>query len=143
MYKRQAHTTLLFTLASVPAEQAIIPAGTSVSPDGTLFFETEAELIFPAGTATLSQSVTAWAEGEGSAYNGFLPGQITRLAKGVPCLGSVSNTAESTGGTETEADDALREDVYKRQAIRKSTYPTKSSPLRSLKRRLGRWIYAN
>lgn len=108
---QRARTTLRFTLASVPAEQVVIPAGTSVSPDGTLFFETRAELVFPAGTATLSQSVTAEAAGAGPAYNGFLPGQITRLEKGVPFLHSVSNTVESTGGTETEADQALRERI--------------------------------
>lgn len=103
----KAKTTLRFTI-SIPLEVAtIIPAGTRVTVDGEIIFQTTQALTIPAGD--LSGDVEAECQTAGEIGNGFVPGQITQLIDIFPYFGSVENVSESDGGADEESDAAFYE----------------------------------
>lgn len=104
---KQAMVSMQFTLSTVQASAVTIPLGTRVTPDGVLYFATAIDLIIPPGD--LTGLVLAAAMEGGKAYNALLPGQINLLVDPVPYVASVTNTTASSGGTDTETDDAYRE----------------------------------
>lgn len=82
---------------------SMIPAGTKVSPDGVLFFETLAAVSVPVGTNSVD--VLVQAVEAGAAYNGFTVGQINILIDtNIAYCSSVSNTTASSGGADIEED---------------------------------------
>lgn len=82
---------------------SIIPVGTKVSPDGTLFFETLETITVPAGTNYIETIVQAVETG--AAYNGFTTGQINILIDtNIAYCTSVSNNETSGGGADLEED---------------------------------------
>ncbi len=103
----KAKTTLRFTL-SIPLEVAtIVPAGTRVTVDGEIIFQTVQALTIPAGD--LFGNVEAECQTAGEIGNGFVPGQITQLIDIFPYFGSVENVSESDGGADEESDAAFYE----------------------------------
>ena len=103
----KAKTTLRFTL-SIPLEVAtIVPAGTRVTVDGEIIFQTMQALTIPAGD--LFGDVEAECQTAGEIGNGFVPGQITQLIDIFPYFGSVENVSESDGGADEESDAAFYE----------------------------------
>lgn len=103
----KAKTTLRFTL-SFPLEVAtIVPAGTRVTVDGEIIFQTVQALTIPAGD--LFGDVEAECQTAGEIGNGFVPGQITQLIDIFPYFGSVENVSESDGGADEESDAAFYE----------------------------------
>lgn len=107
-----ARTTLQFSLSIPLASAQIIPAGTRVGPQGgggELFFVTSDVLQIPAGAVT--GSVPALCSVPGVSGNGFTPGQLNALIDPLPFVQSVTNTTESSGGTDTETDDAYRQRI--------------------------------
>lgn len=104
-----SQTTMQFTLSGVQSQTITIPQGTRVTPDGTTFFATVAPLIILSGN--LSGTVTASAVEVGSGYDGYLSGQIATLVDGIPFVETVRNLTTSEGGTDIEADEALRERI--------------------------------
>ncbi len=103
----KAKTTLRFTL-SIPLEVAtIVPAGTRVTVDGEIIFQTLQALTIPAGD--LFGDVEAECQTAGETGNGFVPGQITQLIDIFPYFGSVENVSESDGGADEESDAAFYE----------------------------------
>lgn len=103
----KAKTTLRFTL-SIPLEVAtIVPAGTRVTVDGEIIFQTLQVLTIPAGD--LFGDVEAECQTAGEIGNGFVPGQITQLIDIFPYFGSVENVSESDGGADEESDAAFYE----------------------------------
>lgn len=103
----KAKTTLRFTL-SIPLEVAtIVPAGTRVTVDGEIIFQTLQALTIPAGD--LFGDVEAECQTAGEIGNGFVPGQITQLIDIFPYFGSVENVSESDGGADEESDAAFYE----------------------------------
>lgn len=103
----KAKTTLRFTL-SIPLEVAtIVPAGTRVTVDGEIIFQTMNALTIPAGA--LFGDVEAECQTAGEIGNGFVPGQITQLIDIFPYFGSVENVSESDGGADEESDAAFYE----------------------------------
>lgn len=103
----KAKTTLRFTL-SIPLEVAtIVPAGTRVTVDGEIIFQTVQALPIPAGD--LFGDVEAECQTAGEIGNGFVPGQITQLIDIFPYFGSVENVSESDGGADEESDTAFYE----------------------------------
>lgn len=103
----KAKTTLRFTL-SIPLEVAtIVPAGTRVTVDGEIIFQTMNALTIPAGD--LFGDVEAECQTAGEIGNGFVPGQITQLIDIFPYFGSVENVSESDGGADEESDTAFYE----------------------------------
>ena len=103
---QRAHVTIEFTLSAVQSSDAVIPAGTRVSPDGTLFFASVQVLVIPPGGQ--SGTVIAEATLPGEAHNGFLPGQIKTIVDPVAFVASAKNVDASAGGSAVETDEAFK-----------------------------------
>lgn len=103
----KAKTTLRFTL-SIPLEVATtVPAGTRVTVDGEIVFQTTKDLTILAGDTF--GDVEAECQTAGEIGNGFVPGQINQLIDIFPYFGTVENVSESDGGADEESDAAFYE----------------------------------
>lgn len=105
-----AVSTVRFTVAAALSFAVPIPAGTRVSPDGTILFSTTAYAEIAAGT--LYADVPVRCDSEGAIGNGFVPGQVNRMVDVIPYVTTVANTTVSTGGADSEADDSYRERIH-------------------------------
>lgn len=105
-----AVTTVRFTLSAVRAEPVTIPAGMRVTPGNNLFFATAAVAEIAAGDMYVDVPCQCLEAGERG--NGFMPGQINVLVDPQPWISAVSNTTESSGGADVEADDSYRERIH-------------------------------
>jgi phage-related baseplate assembly protein len=106
---QSASVTMRFSISTALAFDVIVSAGTRVTPDGQTVFQILSAAVISAGS--LSADVTAVAAAPGSAYNGFLPGQIQSLIDPVDYVTTVTNTTASAGGTDSESDDSYRERI--------------------------------
>lgn len=104
-----ATVTLQFTLSSAQAFDVVIPAGTRATADGELFFATDEDLTIQSGGTSGTVAATATVAGERG--NGLLIGQIANIVDGVPYVGAVTNTTESTNGRDEENDEDYRERI--------------------------------
>lgn len=104
-----AITTLEFTLSEALDFAVTIPEGTRVSPDGELYFSTDETLVIDAGETTGAVGATCMESGE--AGNGYTAGQITEIVDPVAYVESVTNTTETSGGSDEESDEDLRERI--------------------------------
>lgn len=103
---QEARTTLRFVISEPQAGVTIIPSGTRVTTaDGGVIFATSEIGRIEAGNTYAD--VAAACLTEGSAGNGFLPGQIATPIDWFPFMKSVSNTTTSEGGAEQETDAAF------------------------------------
>jgi len=100
---QKAYTTLRFTLSATRTEDTLIAAGKRASPDGVLYFATNADLTIPAGQ--LTGDVRAGSTYTGAMYNGFAPGQIKNLTDPIPYVANVQNIDTSSDGADIEPDD--------------------------------------
>jgi phage-related baseplate assembly protein len=100
-----ARTTVRFELSAVQTSAITIMKGTRLKADALYFETTETVEIAPGQTfiEVIAECMTAGAVG-----NGFIPGSIKELVDPFPYFKSVSNTTESSGGTDRETDSALR-----------------------------------
>jgi len=104
-----ARAIFRFALSAPQAGVTLIPAGTRVTPDGALFFATDAALAIPAGQLAGDASATCLTPG--AAGNGYEPGSVRIPVDLLPFVGAVSNLDTTHGGADIEADDAYRERV--------------------------------
>ena len=109
-----ASATFRFSVSAIQAENIIIPAGTRITPDGTVYFATQEAAILPMGEEFVDL-VAVCAEG-GSAYNGYSAGSIATLVDLIPYIGAVQNITVSDGGDDgepytEEGDERLRERI--------------------------------
>lgn len=110
----KAETVFRFTASAAQNENIIIPAGTRVTTDGSVYFATEAVTVLPAGD--LAVDVPGVCISGGSAYNGFTAGTIATLVDLIPYIASVENVTTSTGGDDgepytEEGDNKFRERI--------------------------------
>lgn len=103
-----------FTVSAPITENIIIPAGTKITSDGTVYFATEETVVLSAGSQYVD--VTAVCTAGGAAYNGFTVGTIATLVDLIPYISGVSNITVTSGGDDgepytTEGDDRLRERI--------------------------------
>jgi phage-related baseplate assembly protein len=105
----KATVILQFTLSAIQVTNITIPQGTRVTPDGTMYFATAQDLIIAAGQ--INGSVTAEATMAGAEYNGFVIGQIQTIVDPVAYVASVTNTSESSGGSDIETDEDYRDRI--------------------------------
>lgn len=103
-----------FTVSAPIAENIIIPAGTRITSDGSVYFATEETTVLSAGDSFVD--VVAVCTTGGSDYNGFTPGTIATLVDLIPYIAEVSNTTITSGGDDgepytTEGDNRLRERI--------------------------------
>ena len=103
-----------FTVSAPIGENIIIPAGTRITSDGSVYFATSETVVLTAGTSYVD--VTAVCTEGGAAYNGFTVGTIATLVDLIPYISGVSNIAITSGGDDgepytAEGDDRLRERI--------------------------------
>jgi len=104
-----AKTTLRFSLNAPLSFAVPIPSGTRATPDGNIHFATMEAVEIPAGETSVD--ATAACTLAGSKGNGFLAGQISRLADVIPYVDRVANVTLTLGGADQEGDDKFRERV--------------------------------
>lgn len=110
----KAYATFRFSVDAPQAENIIIPAGTRITSDGSVYFATQTVAVLPAGDVYLDL-VCVCTTG-GAAYNGFTPGTLYTLVDLIPYIASVSNITTSIGGDDgepytEEGDNKLRERI--------------------------------
>lgn len=103
-----------FTVSAPITENIIIPEGTRITSDGSVYFATAETVVLSAGTD--HADVTAVCTEGGAAYNGFTVGTIATLVDLIPYISGVSNITVTSGGDDgepytTEGDDRLRERI--------------------------------
>ena len=101
--------TMKFSLSTSPDVDIVIKKGTRVTPDGTIIFATDNDIIFPSKTVELEKEVGATAIESGASYNDIDVGEINKLIDGYTYVSSVSNTTVSSGGSDIESDEEYRE----------------------------------
>ena len=98
-----------FTLSAAQTFAVLIPAGTRVSAGGEVMFAVGETAQIDAGDTSIELACACTSTG--AAGNGLVVGQINTLVDPIAYVESVSNTTESTGGTDTEDDENYRERI--------------------------------
>ena len=106
----RAICTVRFSIQEALTTFVPIPVGTRVRSQSGFYFNTLAYAEIPVGETYVDTTVQAEVPGEGS--NGLEPGAIDTLVDPIPFISSVANTTTSSGGIDTESDDALTERIY-------------------------------
>ena len=119
-----AETTLRFSVDAAFSQNIIIPKGTRATGDSTRFFETSSNAVITAGE--LYADVPAQSVGGGVDYNDIAVGAINVIVDPVPYVDTVSNTTVTSGGTDTEDDDSLRERIRIAPSTLSTAGPIKS-----------------
>lgn len=101
-----ALTTIRFSLDVPLLHVVAIPAGSRVSPDGQLIFETISFAEIDAGSIFVD--VAAQCQTAGEVGNNWLPGQVAKIVDPVSSVVLVENTTTTTGGADVEDDDRYR-----------------------------------
>lgn len=109
-----ASATFRFSVSAVQAENIVIPAGTRITTDGSVYFATEETAVLPAGDAYIDLLGVCTAGG--AAYNGFAIGNIATLVDLIPYIAGAVNITISAGGDDgepytEEGDNRLRERI--------------------------------
>lgn len=104
-----SQTTLLLTL--VPGHgDILIPQGLRVSStDGRTIFELIQDYTVLTGTDTVS--VTAISQENGKQYNDYALGTVSVILDPQPYLATAENTTVSSGGSDEETDEQLRDRI--------------------------------
>lgn len=112
-----ASAVFRFTASSSQLENIIIPAGTRVTSDGSVYFATQETAVLPAGESHVDL-VCVCISG-GSANNGYTEGSISTLVDLIPYIASAVNITVTTGGDDGEPYNADGDNKY-RERIRLS-----------------------
>lgn len=109
-----ASATFRFSVETAQSENIIIPQGTRVTSDGTVYFATDTLDVLQAGDTYVDIHATC-TEG-GSQYNGLAAGAVNTLVDMIPYISSAKNTTITAGGDDgepytTEGDDRFRERI--------------------------------
>lgn len=112
-----ASAVFRFTASSSQLENIIIPAGTRITSDGSVYFATQETAVLPAGDSYVDL-VCVCISG-GSAYNGFTEGSISTLVDLIPYIASAVNVTATTGGDDGEPYTEAGDNKY-RERIRLS-----------------------
>jgi phage-related baseplate assembly protein len=117
VYRLQASsaaTVFRFSASAARSENIIIPAGSRITTDGSVYFATETAVVLPAGE--LYVDAPGVCISGGSAYNGLSVGTIGTLVDLIPYIAGVENITVSAGGDDgepytEEGDNKLRERI--------------------------------
>lgn len=118
-----------FTVDAVQKENIIIPAGTQITTDGSVYFATEVSEVLPAGETEII--IRAVCKDGGADYNGLTPGTIATLVDLIPYISGAENITISTGGDDgepytPEGDNRLRERIRLAPATQSTAGPESS-----------------
>lgn len=106
-----------FAVSAVQTENIIIPAGTRITSDGSVYFATQETAVLPAGEAEID--LLGVCISGGSAYNGYTEGSIATLVDLIPYIASAANITATSGGDDGEPYNETGDDKY-RERIRLS-----------------------
>lgn len=118
---KAATVNVKFSLEAARSSSTLIPKGTRVSNDSDIYFETQNSEEIAAGNTDIVISCVCTESG--TLGNNIQIGEITTLVDPVAYISEVVNTTVSTGGTDEEDDDSLRERVF----LAPSSYTTTGS----------------
>lgn len=109
-----ASATFRFTVSAVQAENIVIPAGTRITSDGSVYFATQETAVLPAGETDID--LLGVCTSGGADYNGYTVGSIATLVDLIPYIASASNITETAGGDDGEpytedGDEKYRERI--------------------------------
>lgn len=109
-----ASATFRFTASAAISENIVIPAGTRITSDGSVYFATQEAAVLPAGS--LYVDILGVCINGGSLYNGFAAGTIATLVDLIPFISGAVNITDSSGGDDgepytTDGDNKLRERI--------------------------------
>ncbi|MEA1064018.1 baseplate assembly protein [Erwinia sp. HR93] len=105
-----ASTTLQFAVDDPLEMDVLIPAGTRVSASNSVIFATDADVVLKAGLLLVNATATCTEPGD--AGNGWQVAQVSQLLDEIDSVDlQVSNLAASSGGSEQEDNDRLRERI--------------------------------
>lgn len=105
-----ASAHLQFAIQNARTSATGIPAGTRVSNLAGVYFMTTTYAEIPAGE--MSVVIPAVALEAGATANDLPVGSINQIVDPVPYVYAVTNTTETSGGSDVEDDDQLTERVY-------------------------------
>ena len=97
-----------FTLSTSLAEAYQVPAGTAIT-NGVVTFTTDAAAYIPAGGRSVETRATC--KTAGSSGNGYAVGEIDTMEAPLAFISSVSNTTETSGGSDEEDDETFAERI--------------------------------
>ena len=106
-----------FYASSAQSENIIIPAGTRITADGSMYFATQETTVLPAWE--LSTDVIAVCTAGGAAHNGYAEGTISTMVDLIPYISKAENITISGGGDDGEPYNEIGDDKY-RERIRLS-----------------------
>lgn len=124
-----AYATFRFTVSAVQITNIVIPQGTRITVDGSVYFATDENAVLQAGDTYVD--VDATCQTAGSAYNDYSVGSVATLVDLIPYIQSVSNTTVTTGGDDgepytTEGDNRFRNRIRLAPAARTTAGPKAS-----------------
>lgn len=109
-----ASAVFRFSVSDAQGDNILIPAGTRITSDGSVYFATQETAVLTAGE-TYVNIVGVCSEG-GAQYNGVAAGLIATLVDLIPYISSVSNITATSGGADgepytEEGDENFRERI--------------------------------
>lgn len=109
-----ASATFRFSVSDVQSENIIIPAGTRITADGSVYFATNETAVLSAGDFFVD--VVGYCSEGGAAYNRLASGSIATLVDLIPYISNVANITETSGGADgepytEEGDESFRERI--------------------------------
>lgn len=109
-----ATATFRFSVSDVQNDNIIIPAGTRITADGSVYFATQETTVLSAGDEYVDV-VGACSDG-GASYNGMATGTIATLVDLIPYISGATNTTITAGGADgepytEEGDESFRERI--------------------------------
>lgn len=109
-----ATATFRFSVSATIAENIVIPAGTRITTDGSIYFATTEATVLYAGEEYVD--VEGICELGGADYNGYAVGTISTLVDLIPFVAGAQNITESAGGDDGEpytedGDERYRERI--------------------------------
>lgn len=117
-----AQATFRFSVSALQTSNIVIPAGTRITPDGEIYFATQAATVLTAGDTYVD--VLAICTTGGADYNGLVAGSVNVLVDMIPYIAAVENIEATKGGDDGEPypweDDGSGDERY-RERIRLAT----------------------
>lgn len=109
-----AYATFRFSVDAAQTENIIIPQGTRITTDGSVYFATDVLDVLQAGETYVD--IAATCTETGSQYNGLSVGTVATLVDMIPYISSVQNITITNGGDDgeaytTEGDNRFRERI--------------------------------
>lgn len=106
----KASVKVKWKLAEARESATPIPAGSRITADYAVYFETEDYTEIPAGETEIT--VIMYCTEAGEQGNGYMAGELSVMVDPVAFIESVANTETTAGGTGTESDQSIAERTY-------------------------------